>query len=199
MAVRARARQLLASYFEEPGARLLNTLKLTPNAVTVLGLAVTAVAAYLAARGAFLPAGLVLIPASALDTLDGTLARLTNRATRLGAALDSVTDRVAEALLLLGLLLYYLGKDDEAGVVLAFLALVASYLVSYLRARGEGLGVTMKDTGLGTRPVRVIVMAVGLLTNQANLVLAALAIVLVLSVVTSGQRLYHLWRNTREG
>lgn len=198
MAARARARQLVARYFEDPCARLLRSLKLSPNAVTVLGLAVTGVAAYLAARGAFLPAGLVLLLASALDMLDGALARLTGQASRFGAALDSATDRVAEALLLLGLLLYYLGENHQVGVVLVFLVLVASYLVSYLRARGEGLGITMKETGLGTRTERVMVMVIGLLTNAASLILVALVIVLALSTFTSGQRLYHLWRSTRE-
>ena len=195
MVFRARARQLLAQYFEEPWARLLHTLRLTPNAVTVLGLAVTAVAAYLAAQGAFLLAGLVLLPASAMDMLDGALARLTSQATRFGAVLDSFADRVAEALLLLGLLLFYLGEDSEAGVVLVFLVLVTSYLVSYLRARGEGLGIPMHDTGLGTRTERVILMVLGLLTG---LVLVALSIVLALSLFTSGQRLFHLWRQGRE-
>lgn len=198
MAARARARQLVARYFEDPCARLLRSLKLSPNAVTVLGFAVTGVAAYLAARGAFLPAGLVLLLASALDMLDGALARLTGQASRFGAALDSVSDRLAEALLLLGLLLYYLGENHQVGVVLVFLVLVASYLVSYLRARGEGLGITMKETGLGTRTERVMVMVIGLLTNAASLILVALVIVLALSTFTSGQRLYHLWRSTRE-
>ncbi|MEE8443089.1 MAG: CDP-alcohol phosphatidyltransferase family protein [Dehalococcoidia bacterium] len=194
---RARARQLLARYFEEPCARLLRSLKFTPNAVTVLGLVVTGGAAYLAARGAFWPAGLVLLFAGALDMLDGALARLTGKASRFGAALDSFTDRAAEALLLLGLLLYYLGQDHQAGVVLVFLVMVASYLVSYLRARGEGLGITMKETGLGTRTERVVVIIIGLLTHSAFLILVSLAVVLALSTFTSGQRLYHLWRDTR--
>ncbi len=197
MVLRARARQLLARYFEGPCARLLHSLKLTPNAVTVLGLAVTGGAAYLAARGVFWPAGLVLLFAGALDMLDGALARLTGRASRFGAALDSLADRVGEALLLFGLLLYYLGQDHQAGVVLVFLVMVASYLVSYLRARGEGLGITMKETGLGTRTERVVVIIIGLLTHSASLILVSLAVVLALSTFTSGQRLYHLWQGTR--
>ena len=194
LTIRARARHLLARYFEEPGARFLYALKVTPNVVTLLGLAVTAVAAYWAARGVFLSAGLLLLLAGVLDMLDGALARLTNRATPFGAILDSVTDRVAEAVLLLGLVLFYLADDDSAGVILAFLVLVSSYVVSYLRARGEGLGITMKETGLVTRTERVMVMILGLVFEQ---VLLALAIVLALSLVTSGQRLYHMWRHTR--
>ncbi|MEK7777939.1 MAG: CDP-alcohol phosphatidyltransferase family protein, partial [Chloroflexota bacterium] len=71
----------------------------------------------------------------------------------------------------------------------------ASYMVSYLRARGEGLGIAMKETGLGTRTERVLIMAAGLLTG---LVIAAMALVLALSAFTSGQRLYHLWRQGNE-
>lgn len=195
MALRARARQLLARYLEDPAARLLHSLKLTPNAVTIMGLALNGVSAYLAAQGAFLLAGLVYLLASVLDMLDGALARLTSSSSRFGAALDSLADRLGEALLILGLLLYYLGKPHTSGVVLAFLTMVASYTVSYLRARGEGLGIAMKETGLGTRTERVAIMAIGLLSGQ---VLAALALVLGLSVFTSGQRFYHLWRTTRK-
>jgi len=192
---RARARQLLARFFEEPGVRALHFLKLSPNAVTLLGLVLTLGVTYLAARGAFLYAGLLFLVASALDMLDGALARLTGKVTRFGAALDSVTDRLSEALLLLGLVLFYLDQGNDTGVILAFVAVVASYMVSYLRSRGEGLGIVMKETGLGTRTERVIVMVVGLLTGW---VLAALWVVAVLSVLTSGQRLYHLWRMARD-
>lgn len=195
MALRARARQLLAQYFEEPGARLLFAIHLTPNAVTLLGLALTAVAAYLAAQDTFLVAGIVYLVASALDMLDGALARLSDRATRFGAALDSVADRLGEALLLLGLLVFYVDRGNKAGVILVFLALVSSYMVSYLRARGEGLGIAMKDSGLGTRTERVVIVAAGLLTG---LVTAALSLVLALSTFTAGQRLYHLWREAKD-
>ncbi|MFH1140580.1 MAG: CDP-alcohol phosphatidyltransferase family protein [Chloroflexota bacterium] len=195
MALRARARQLLAHYFEKPSARLLHAARLTPDTVTLLGLALTGVAAYLAAQGQFLIAGLVFLAASALDMLDGSLARLTNQVTRFGAALDSVADRLGEALILLGILWFYVRTDKDAGVILAFGALVASYMVSYLRARGEGLGIAMKETGLGTRTERVVIMAAGMLTG---LVIAAMALVLALSAFTAGQRLYHLWRQGNE-
>ncbi|MEK7777934.1 MAG: CDP-alcohol phosphatidyltransferase family protein, partial [Chloroflexota bacterium] len=118
MALRARARQLLARYFEQPSARLLHAARLTPNAVTLLGLALTCVAAYLAAQGHFIVAGLVFLAASALDMLDGALARLTNQATRFGAALDSVADRLGEASILIGIAWFYLRTDNDAGVIL---------------------------------------------------------------------------------
>ncbi len=151
---RARARQLLAQYFEKPAARLLQAARLTPNAVTLLGLALTGVAACVAAQGHFLAAGVVFLVASAVDMLDGALARLSNQATRFGAALDSTADRLGEALMLLGIVWFYLRNGNDSGVMLAFGALVASYMVSYLRARGEGLGIAMKDTGIRTSTER---------------------------------------------
>lgn len=195
MAARDRARKLLSAYFEQPGARFLHSLKLSPNAVTLLGLAATALAAYLAASGALRLAGVALLLGGTLDMLDGALARLTQRDSRFGAALDSFADRLSEALMLLGLGIFYFDLQNRAGVVLAFLTLVASYLVSYLRARGEGLGIPMKEAGLGTRTERVLVTVAGLLTRQ---VIAALVIVLALSTFTVGQRLYHIWRSTRD-
>ena len=156
------------------------------------------VAAYLAAVGALLPAGVVLLVAGAFDMLDGALARLSNRVSSFGAILDSVVDRLAEALLLFGLLLFYLDNDDKIGIGLVFLVLIASYMVSYIRARGEGIGVAMQEAGLVTRTERIIVMVFGLISGVATGVTVALLIVLVFSVFTSGQRLYHLWRHTKE-
>ena len=194
MAARDDARRLVTRYFEEPAARFLRTLKLTPNAVTLLGLVGTAGAAYLAGAGSLLLAGIALTAASVLDMLDGALARLTDRASRFGAALDSVADRLSEAALLLGVLIFYLRGDDNVGATLAFVALVTSYTVSYIRARGEGLGITMKDSGLGTRTERVVIMIAGLVTGWVTV---ALAVVVALSTATSAQRMYHLWREVK--
>ncbi|MBI4339955.1 MAG: CDP-alcohol phosphatidyltransferase family protein [Chloroflexi bacterium] len=193
--MREQARRWLARFFEEPLARLLKALHLGPNAVTLLGLAVTAAAGHLASRGQLLAAGLVFLAASAMDMLDGALARLTGKASKFGAALDSVSDRLAEAILLLGLLVLYLRSEDHWGAILAFATMVASFMVSYIRARGEGLGVAMRESGLFTRTERVIVMVAGLLTGWVTV---ALAIVLVASIGSAAQRMYHLWRATRE-
>ncbi len=169
-------------------------MKITPNAVTVLGLLVTTAAAYLASQDLLFFAGIVLLLASVMDMLDGALARLTNRAGPFGAALDSVADRLGEALLLVGLVVFYLDRDDKAGVLLVFAVLVSSFIVSYVRARGEGLGVTMKESGLVTRVERVLIMVLGLLTGW---VMPVLVVLLVASVVTASQRLRHIWRQTR--
>ncbi len=194
MTLRDQMRSNLSRLFEQPMARLLRAMHLTPNAVTLLGLAVTALAAHLASRGQFLWAGVVLLVASAMDMLDGALARLTGKANKFGAALDSVVDRLAEAVVLMGLLVHFVWTDNNGGAFLAFGAMVASFLVSYIRARGEGLGVTMKESGLVTRTERVVVMVLGLLTGWVFL---AVAIIFVTSAFSALQRMYHVWKATR--
>ncbi len=196
MTLRDQLRSNASRFFEQPVARLLRAVGLSPNAVTLLGLAVTAVAGHFASRGLFLWAGLTLLVASAMDMLDGALARLTGKANKFGAALDSVVDRVAEAVVLLGVLMHFVRTGDNPGAYLAFGATVASFMVSYIRARGEGLGVTMKESGLVTRTERVVVMVAGLLTGWVTV---AVVIVFVTSVFSALQRMYHIWKGTKEG
>ena len=155
---------------------------------------VTVMAAYLVSQDNLLIGGLVFLFASVMDMLDGAVARLKGEASTFGAALDSLADRLGEAVVLLGAAALFLSRDNDAGVMLAFLALVSSFSVSYLRARGEGLGVAMKESGLFTRTERVLVLTVGLLTGW---LVPALSIMIALSVVSSAQRVHALWSNTR--
>ena len=193
-AIREKARESLSRYLETPAARLLVGLKISPNAVTVAGLLVTALAAYLVSQDNLLIGGLVFLFASVMDMLDGAVARLKGAESVFGAALDSLADRLGEAIVLLGAAALFLRRDSDAGVILAFLALVSSFSVSYLRARGEGLGVVMKGSGLFTRTERVLVLTIGLLTGW---LVPALSIMIALSVVSSAQRVHALWSNTR--
>ena len=131
------------------------------------------------------------------DMLDGALARHIGRITRFGGALDSVLDRLSEAVLLFGILVWHLYSESQSAtlILLVFLVLLFSPLVSYLRARAEAMGIECQS-GLFTRPERVIVLALGLLLNQ---LVIALAIIAVLSFLTAGQRLYYIWQQTRNG
>ena len=155
---------------------------------------VMALAAYLVSQDNLLIGGLVFLFASVMDMLDGAVARLKGEESAFGAALDSLADRLGEAVVLFGAAALFLRRDSDAGVMLAFLALVSSFSVSYLRARGEGLGVVMKESGLFTRTERVLVLTVGLLTGW---LVPALSIMIALSVVSSVQRVHALWSNTR--
>lgn len=187
---RTQARNVLARYVELPTARLLGRMGLSPGKVTVIGLLLSGATAYLLSVGQFVEGGLLLLLASALDMADGALARLQGRATAAGALLDSSADRISEAVVFLGLLVFYISPLSIPEVLLIFLALVGSFMVSYLRARGEGLGVDSK-VGVMTRPERVVVLAVGLLIGQ---VAVALGIIAALSYITSLHRFWHIQR-----
>lgn len=192
--VRDKIHASLTEYFQTPGARLLRTLKFTPSLVSLLGLAINLGVGYLASIEVFLVAGILLLVAGAMDMLDGALARLTGTATKFGAVLDSASDRFAEAAVLLGLLLLYLRNDSDNSVTLVFLVLVTSFMVSYLRSRGEGLGIR-SNVGLMQRPERVVVLAAGFMVDQVQI---ALGIILILSTFTIVQRFWHLWRETKD-
>lgn len=174
----------------DPVALAVARTGVTPNGLTVLGFLGNLGAAVLVARGEFLPGGLVMLGASALDLLDGALARATGRVTAFGGVFDSVLDRLSEAAVLAGLVFYYAGRDQQEEVVLAFAAVVGSILVSYLRARAQAEGLDLRE-GLFTRPERVILLSLGLIIEWTRVALWILA---VLSNLTALQRLYAVWR-----
>ncbi len=192
---REQLRSAILQYVELPGARFLRALKFTPNAITLLGFAVTVVAACLVGFGWLLAGGIVFLSGSALDLMDGALARLTGTDSSFGALLDSLFDRLGEAALFLGLAVYATQGDFSDNyrlffVIVILLALIFSQAVSYLRARGEGLGVFTR-AGIMTRPERVVLLGVGLLADQIEWFLLAIAVV---SCVTLFQRLFTIRR-----
>jgi CDP-diacylglycerol--glycerol-3-phosphate 3-phosphatidyltransferase len=178
-----------------PAARVAGRV-VTPNAVTLTGVAVTAVAAYLVTEGRLLVAAIVGGVGGLLDALDGAVARAAGRSSRFGALLDSTTDRLSDALVFASVAwLYGVAPDGPghdapwvAGLALATLAL--SFLVSYVKARAEGLGFEC-NVGLIERAERLIIvwLAIGLDVVPPVLILLA-----VLSAVTLVQRLWHVRR-----
>ena len=189
----SRFRKALARYFAKPIVPILARMPVTPSALTWSGFALAVAAAVLIAMGYLLAGGAVVLFAGFFDTLDGALARGTNRVTRFGAILDSTLDRLSEGVLLLGILILLAREESTLGVLLAGAALIASFMVSYIRARAEAQGLEC-TVGLFTRPERVIVLALGLLLNGLEI---ALAIIAALSLVTAGQRLVHVWRQAK--
>jgi len=190
-------RKTIAYRFTEPIARLLARTGITPGTITWLGFLLTAGAAALIITGHLFAAGLVVLIAGFFDMLDGALARYTNRATRFGAILDSTLDRLSETVVLLGILVLYAREQLLAQTLLVGITLFGSFLVSYIRARAEAIGLKCQ-VGLFTRPERVIVLALGLLLSQITYALvAALAIIAVFSFITAGQRLLYVWQQTR--
>jgi CDP-diacylglycerol--glycerol-3-phosphate 3-phosphatidyltransferase len=196
---REQIRESILRYVELPGARLLRALKLTPNAVTLISFAITVASAYLVGSGWLVAGGIVFLLGSGLDLMDGALARLTGTASPFGALLDSVFDRLGEAALFVGLAFYAIrGGASESFlpifIIVLFLALIFSQGVSYLRARGEGLGVFTR-AGVMTRTERVILLGIGLLIDQIFWVLLLIAVV---SCFTLFQRMFAIRRELNQ-
>ncbi len=175
----------LPAFVLEPIVRRLAAVGVTPLGLSVAGLAGNVAAAILISRGALFMGGTVMLLASALDLLDGALARATNTASPAGALIDSTLDRASEAVVLFGVCVYMLGTDRDTEAMLAFVAVVGSLMVSYVRARAEGLGVSMTD-GIFTRPERVLLLGSALILGYLWIALWALA---VLTSLTALQRL----------
>ena len=190
--VRYALRGSISRWFERPAVSLLVALKFTPSAATFTGLLIAGVAAYFVSEGELLVGGILVLVSSAFDMLDGGIARSTGRVSKRGALMDSVFDRVAEVVVLLGLALYFLsGPDaDDTGVLLAFVAMAGSLMVSYVRARAEGLGV--KGTaGFLTRPERVVITVVALVAGYP---MVALWILGVGTPLSAAWRFIDAWR-----
>ena len=188
---REQLRGAVLRYIEVPGAKFFRALGFTPNGITILGFLIAVVAAYLVGAGWLWIGGIVFLVGGALDLMDGALARLTETVSPFGALLDSVFDRLSEAALFVGLAVYALQADFSDGyrtffITVLLLALIFSQGVSYLRARGEGLGVFTR-AGIMTRPERVMLLGVGLLVNQIEWFLLAIAAV---SCITLFQRMF---------
>lgn len=189
---REQFRAAVLRYVELPGARLFRALGFSPNALTLLGFAICVAAAALVGSGQLLAGGIVFLLGGGLDLMDGALARLTGQASPFGALLDSVFDRLGEAALFVGIGVYALRDEDFSDgyrlffIVTLLLALIFSQGVSYLRARGEGLGVFTR-AGLMTRPERIVILGVGLLTGWIEWFLLPIA---VISCFTLFQRMF---------
>ena len=192
---RDEARRALSDYVETPVALFLGRMGLTPNLVTIIGLLIAVAAAYLIGVGQWWVGGLVALFAGIFDMFDGALARNTGRASDFGALLDSTIDRVSEAVVLLGVLAYYLTSDNDWGAMLVYGALVGSIMVSYMRARSEGLGIECK-VGVMQRPERVALTGLGLIVAHwiPVVMLIVLGVIATLTTVTAIHRLFHTWR-----
>jgi phosphatidylglycerophosphate synthase len=171
----------------DPIVRALVAVGITPNMLTVVGFLGNVAAAYLVATGELVTGGVLVLVFSAMDMLDGAVARATGKASPSGAMFDSVLDRLSEAAVLGGILIYQLDMENHEEAVLAFWAVVGSLMVSYVRARAEGLGIMTMRSGLFTRPERVVVTGVALLFGWLRPALWLLAVV---TLLTMAQRLW---------
>ena len=185
--VRASARRLVTAF---------GLARVNPNTLTVIGLFINAVSGVLVAAGLLVLGGVVLLLASVFDILDGAVARVTGKVYRYGAFLDSTTDRYAEGFTYMGLLYYYLFNGHHTvEPMLVIASLTGSLLVSYVRARAQSLGFVC-DGGILARPERVVIIVLGLLITP--LLLPLLWVLAVLTNVTAVQRIWFVWRQSRQ-
>jgi CDP-diacylglycerol--glycerol-3-phosphate 3-phosphatidyltransferase len=190
--IRYGLRGSVTKWFERPAVSLLVAFKFTPSAATFVGLVIAVIAAYFISEGEFLIGGILVLVSSTFDLLDGGIARATGTVSKRGALMDSVFDRVSELAVLLGFAMYFVSGADESqlGVLLAFVAMSGSTMVSYVRARAEGLGV--KGTaGFMTRPERVAIVVVCLIIGYP---MAALWILGVGTPLSAAWRFIDAWR-----
>jgi CDP-diacylglycerol--glycerol-3-phosphate 3-phosphatidyltransferase len=173
-------------WFLDPVAGFLNRIGLTPNSVTLIGVAGNLLAVYFITRGQIWIGGLIVLIVWPVDALDGTMARLRGEASDWGAFVDSVSDRYSE-LIILGALLYYFAMNNQhISEVVTFVAAAGSILVSYVKARAEAQSFSAKE-GLLTRAERYFVLAPSLLFNIPAI---GVWIIAILANFTALQRIW---------
>jgi CDP-diacylglycerol--glycerol-3-phosphate 3-phosphatidyltransferase len=178
-------------------AQVFASTPITPNMLTLFGFVLNVVVAVLLATGNLVAGGIMIVVAGLFDMLDGALAKVTGKTSDFGAFLDSVVDRYSEAVVLFGLLLYYYDKPNQQGVieiVLIYVIVIGSMMISYSRARAGALQIS-NEVGLMARPERIILLAIGLLVN-AYLLVPVLWVLAIGTQFTALQRVVHVWQVT---
>ncbi len=171
---------------------MLASTGITPNWLTTIGFVLNIAVGVVLALGYIRIGGVLVLVFGTFDMLDGALARISGKASTFGAFLDSTLDRYSEAVVLFGLLFWYGQQGNLTVVLLAYATIVGSVMVSYTRARAEGLGLQC-EVGLLARPERIALLGIGLILDQALIVLAILAL---FTNVTALQRVIHVWKLT---
>jgi CDP-diacylglycerol--glycerol-3-phosphate 3-phosphatidyltransferase len=176
--------------------------RLTPNAISLTGLALNVLAAALIWERYFFLGGIAFIVGSVLDTLDGRYSRMSGKGTPFGAFLDSTLDRCEEGIVLTAVAVNFARVHDQLAVAAVVIAVLGSLMVSYTRARAEALGVECK-VGLATRAVRVTILSIGLILARGaslghfSLLAPAVYVLAALSAITVLQRIFHVRSSLR--
>ena len=168
---------------ETPIVTFLHKLKISPNLLSVFGLILGIIAAVFIALDDLILAALFLLTGAIADLFDGSLARKFNKETDFGAFLDSVIDRIQELSIFIGATYLLISKENYEWAILPVLTLGLSFLVSYSRARGEGLGIQTKDNGIVTRPERLLILIIGLITNQFIIAMMIISLTSLISFI----------------
>lgn len=174
--LRQKLRFYTKKIYEDPISKILITLKLTPNTVTILGIVITSIGSFFVFQGSFLLGGIIVAFGTILDSIDGSMARLSNSVSKFGDLLDSVIDRFSEGIVYIGIASYYIYKElNETAILLTLIALLCSQLISYVRAKSESLGIQNKS-GFFTRVERSLVIIICLIISQPLIGLYILAV-----------------------
>jgi phosphatidylglycerophosphate synthase len=181
----------LGHVFDKPLEKVARKITLTPNTLSVIGFLITVVAAYVLTSDLFW-GGLLILAGGLFDILDGVVARVNRKISKFGAFLDSVLDRYSDAFILLAIAWNLGARDNHTGAMLCLGTLIGAFLISYTRARAEGIGKKC-SVGLMERPERVILIAFGTITG---IIMPVLWILLVLTHYTVFQRIYYVWKQT---
>jgi CDP-diacylglycerol--glycerol-3-phosphate 3-phosphatidyltransferase len=165
--------------------------RLTPNAISVTGLVLNLVAAALIWQEMFIVGGLAFIVGSICDTLDGRYSRMSGKGSQFGAFLDSTLDRIEEGIVLTAVAAVFAADDDQLAAAATVVAVLASLMVSYTRARAEALGVECK-VGIASRAVRVVILSIGILFADLGLLAPSVYVLAALGTITVLQRIFHV-------
>ena len=188
-----RSSQELRTYARD---RLIES-RLTPNAISLMGLFGNLVAAFLVTQRLFFLAGIAFILGSVMDTMDGRYSRMSGKGTLFGAFLDSTLDRVEEGIVIAAVAGYFASRGEDFAAAICVVAVLGSLMVSYTRARAEALGVECK-VGIATRPVRVVILSIGLIFAKGagigdfELLAPAIYVLAGLTIFTVFQRVWHV-------
>jgi CDP-diacylglycerol---glycerol-3-phosphate 3-phosphatidyltransferase len=195
--VARRGQDLSSVQISDRARNALIESRLTPNMISMTGLVLNVVAAVLVTQRLFFLAGIAFIVGSIMDTLDGRYSRMSGKGTPFGAFLDSTLDRIEEGIVLTTVAAYFSSRGMDFAVAACVGAVLMSLMVSYTRARAEALGVENKG-GLATRPVRVVILSIGLVFAKgagifdADLLAPAVYVLVVLTTFTVFQRVFHV-------
>jgi CDP-diacylglycerol--glycerol-3-phosphate 3-phosphatidyltransferase len=176
-----------------PLIRLSSVLHIHPNFFTTLSLLISLAATLVLANGDLRLGGILILVSGTFDIIDGAVARATNTSSKFGALFDSTLDRYAELAVFFGILAYYFrqGYADSVLIPIAF-ALCGSFMVSYIRARAEGLGFDCK-MGWMQRPERIVLLGFGAIFSE-RILMWFIILIAILSNITAFQRVLHIWK-----
>ncbi len=177
-----------------PLIKILTRWGINPNSFTLAGLIITSMAAVAFIMGHLRLGGFLILLGGLCDTIDGSLARFTNKATRFGAMFDSAVDRYSEFVMFFGMVVYFVMLKDYPTSVVTFFALCGSIMVSYSRERAESLGFESR-VGIMQRPERIVFLGLGALIHPGALKFA-IWLVAIFANFTALQRIRHAYKQS---